>query len=121
VPRQGLVAGLGLAAMGLGLAGVAAAPTLEAAGVVLFLTGLVRSACTVGYVTIVQTRAPPSLRGRVLALFMLGVQGLAPLSVGLGGLAADLAGPRGVFLAGGAVVTLAGAYALSRRAFREAT
>jgi MFS family permease len=119
IRRQGLVASLALAGLGLGLAAVATASSLAPAAALLFLAGLIKSACGVNYIAIVQTHSAPAVRGRVMALFMLGVMGLAPASVGLGGLAAELLGPRGVFLLGGAVIVAAGLYALSRPAFRR--
>jgi MFS family permease len=118
IPRPGLVASLALTGMGCGLAAVAAAPSLGVAALLTFLTGVIRPACTVHYVAIMQTYAPPEARGRVMALFALGAMGLAPLSVGAGGLVADSLGAGGVFLLGGAVIAAAGVYALSQPAFR---
>jgi MFS family permease len=120
VPRQGLVACGTLVAMGLGLAAVAGAPTLTAAAACLFAAGVARAFTAVTYTTLVQTQAPAEARGRVMALFMLGVTGLAPLSLGLGGLLADALGPRGVFVAGGAAIGAAGLLCLARPAFRRA-
>jgi hypothetical protein len=55
-----------------------------------------------------------------MALFKLGVMGLSPLSLGIGGAIGDAFGPRAALGAGGLVVCLAGAYALWEREFRRA-
>ncbi len=102
------------------LAAVALAPTLEAAVPPLVAAGALRAACGTTFVTLVQGRAPAAARGRVMALFMVGVQGLSPLSLGLAGAAGAVVGPRALLAAGGVVVALAGGYALARREFRRA-
>jgi MFS family permease len=119
VPRMGLVASTTLIAMGLALAATAAAPTLLAAATLLFVGGVARAFAGVTFVTITQTNAPPEARGRVMALFMLGVTGLAPLSLSIGGLLAEALGVRGVFIAGGGAIAIAGLFAFSRTAFRR--
>jgi MFS family permease len=119
VPRMGLVASISLLVMGLALASTAGAPTLVAAAASLFVGGAARAFCAVTFLTITQTIAPPEARGRVMALFILGVTGLAPLSLSTGGLLADAFGIRGVFLAGGAAITIAGLFAYSSSAFRR--
>jgi MFS family permease len=119
VPRLGLVAASALVATGVGLAAAGLASSLWLAASLLAVASALQAVCVVTYVTIVQTQAPPEVRGRVMALFFLGVMGLAPLSLGLGGLIADALGPRAVFLAGGAAVAGAGLYSLARGAFRR--
>jgi hypothetical protein len=118
--RPGLWAGLVLFGLGLALAGAAAAPTAAWAAVPLALAGLLRGAGANIYITLVQAHAPDAARGRVMGLFMLGVMGLAPLSMAAGGLLGSVLGPRVVVACGGLVVAAAGAFALSRRPFREA-
>ena len=118
--RQGLAAGALLLALGLCLAAVALAPTVAAAVPLLVAVGALRSACGITFVTLVQGRAPANARGRVMALFMVGVVGLAPLSLGLAGAVGAAVGPRALLALGGAVVALAGLYALARREFRRA-
>ena len=66
------------------------------------------------------TAGPPGGGDRVMGLFMLGVMGLAPLSMAAGGLVGSVLGPRALLAGGGLVVAAAGAFALSRRPFREA-
>jgi MFS family permease len=121
LPRQGLVAASTLVAMGVCLAAVAVAPTVAAAAVGLFASGVARAFTAVTFLTLVQTQAPAEARGRVMALFMLGVNGLAPLSLSLGGLLAEAFGSRGVFVAGGAAIAAAGVLCLARPAFRRAS
>ena len=120
VPRQGLVASVALLSMGLGLVAGAPAPTLTAAAAGLFAAGVARAFTAVTFLTLVQSQAPAEARGRVMALFMLGVSGLAPLSLSLGGLLAEAFGSRGVFVAGGAAIAVAGVICLTRPAFRNA-
>ena len=55
-----------------------------------------------------------------MSILALGMFGLAPLSYGLGGFIGDLAGPRGITVAGGAVIVLSGLGGLFSRALREA-
>jgi len=116
----GLFAGLTLTATGVALASVGLAPTLVVAAALLFVASAAQANAAVSFITIVQTRAPAAVRGRVTALFMLGVMGLAPLSLSFGGLMADALGPRGVFLTGGALVAASGCFALANRTFRAA-
>ena len=85
----------------------------------LALAGLLRGAGANLYVTLVQAHAAAA-RVRVMGLFMLGVMGLAPLSMAAGGLVGSLLSPRALLAGGGLVVAAAGAFALSRRPFREA-
>jgi hypothetical protein len=118
--RQGLAAAVTLLALGVTLALVAGAPNVAVAAPVLVLSGFLRGVCANLYVTLVQSRAPAAARGRVMSLFFLGVNGLAPLSLAAGGLLGDAFGPRILLVTGGAVIALAGAYALAQPDFRRA-
>jgi hypothetical protein len=120
LPRQGLVAGAVLTGVGLCLVLVAAAPSVAAAVPVLVVSGVLRAATANTYITLVQGRAPAAARGRVMALFWLGVNGLAPLSLGVGGVLGAVLGPRALLVTGGVLVALAGVYSLAQREFREA-
>ena len=84
--HPGLWGGLTLLGLGLALASTAAAPTVAWAAAALALAGLLRGAGANIYITLVQAHAPDAARGRVMGLFMLGVMGLAPLSMAAGGL-----------------------------------
>jgi ENTS family enterobactin (siderophore) exporter len=118
--HPGRWAGVALLGLGLALASTAAAPTVAWAAAALALAGLLRGACANLYVTLVQAHSPDAARGRVMGLFMLGVLGLVPLSMAAAGLLGSVLGPRALFAGGGLIVALAGAFALSRRPFREA-
>ena len=60
---------------------------------VLVVTGVMNGVIGIWVVTLLQSSAPPELRGRVLALMGTMAMALAPLGMALGGLAGDLAGP----------------------------
>jgi hypothetical protein len=121
VPRLGLLATLTLGGTGVGLALVAVAANLQEAAVALFLASAVRAVFPIAYLTLIQTHSPAEARGRVMAIVLLGVVGLEPLSLSIGGLLGAVVGGRGIFLASGIVIALAGAVALAKREFREAT
>jgi MFS family permease len=120
IRRQGLFGALALLGLGLAVMLIATAPSLLIAVPIMALAGTVRAALANLYITLVQSRAPAEMRGRIMALFMMGVMGLAPFSLGAGGLLADLLGPRALIAAGGSVVALAGVYALTQKPFRDA-
>lgn len=119
VRRQGLIGATALLGLGLALAPVALVPSVTAAVPLLVLAGFLRGVCANVYVTLVQSRAPAEARGRVMALFMLGLNGLSPLSLGLGGLLGDAFGPRTLIATGGLVVALSGVYVCFQKSFRE--
>ena len=79
----------------------------------LFVAGAFQSAGGVIFLTMVQTRAPVEVRGRVMSLLALSLFGLTPLAYGLGGLLGDVLGPRGILLAGAAVVGMTGVLLLT--------
>ena len=120
IPRQGLAGGLTLVALGVPLALAALAPSIWVAALLLLVCRFFHGVCANIFITFVQLRAPAEARGRVMALFKLGVMGLAPLSLGIGGAVGDAFGPRFALGAGGVVICLSGAYALWQRDFRTA-
>jgi hypothetical protein len=105
---------------GTSLVGAGLVPTLSLALPLLFVSGAFNSIAGIVFQTLVQVRAQPEVRGRVMSLLALGLFGLAPLSYGLGGFIGDATGPRGITVAGGAVIVLAGLAGLFSRALREA-
>jgi len=121
IPRLGRLASLTLLGTGISLALVGATTTIQEAAVVLFLATGIRAICAISYLTLVQTQAPVEARGRVMGLFMLGVVGLEPLSLSVGGLLGAAVGGRGIFLVCGAAIAVAGVLATANRTFRAAT
>lgn len=119
--RPGLVSGLALLGAGLGVALVAATAAVSGAAVVLFVAIGLHTISAILGISLAQTQAPAEVRGRVMALIMFGAVGLEPLSLSVGGLLGAAVGGRGVFLACGIAITLAGVLAASSRAYRNAT
>jgi len=119
--RPGLVAGLTLLGAGLGVALVATTATVSGAAIVLFAAVGFHTISAILGISLAQTQAPAEVRGRVMALIMFGAVGLEPLSLSAGGLLGASIGGRGVFLACGIAIALAGALATSSRAWRNAT
>jgi len=117
VPRLGLLAALTLLGTGLGLILVGISATLQEAAVALFLATAVRALCAIAYLTLIQTHAAAEVRGRVMALFMLGVVGLEPLSLSLGGVLGATVGGSGIFLLCGTAIAIAGVLATTNRSF----
>lgn len=71
-------------------------------------------------IVLVQTRTPVELRGRVMALLMLGIFGLTPIAYGAAGVAGDLLGTRGLIAVSAGFILLAGMIGLFSRPMREA-
>jgi predicted MFS family arabinose efflux permease len=121
LPRQGIVAAGTNLGVGVALALAGLAPSLWSAVPCLVVAGAFQSAGGVIFLTMVQTRAPVEVRGRVMALLSLSLFGLTPLAYGLGGMLGDVVGPRGILLAGAGVVALTGLLLVARRPIREIT
>jgi MFS family permease len=114
------LAGLGALAVIFGtvMAALAAAPTLALALAALVLVGA-SSACFAATTnSLLQLRAPPALRGRVMALWSVVFLGSTPIGGPLVGWASQHAGARAGVLVG-AVATLATGIALLRSAACE--
>jgi MFS family permease len=118
--RGGLLAALSLLGTGVGLAAVSRTGSIPQAAVGLFVATALYGMCAISFLTLVQTHAPAETRGRVMSLFLLGVVGFEPLSLSLGGLIGASIGARGIMLACGTMVALAGVLALASREFRTA-
>jgi MFS family permease len=117
--RQGLLGAIALLGLGVAVTLVALAPSVFVAALLLALAGTLRAALANIYLTLVQDRAPAEVRGRVMAVFLMAVHGLAPLSLGAGGLLGDMFGPRALIAVCGLVVVSCGSYALAQKPFRE--
>lgn len=116
--RRGLVAAASIVAAGSLLAAAGLAPSVATAMPLLALSGAGGSVAAVVFTTVVQTRTPPHVRGRVMSLLLLGVYGIYPISYGLAGVAGDALGPRGLVAAGGVIVAVAGLIGMTRRPLR---
>ena len=119
IRRQAVVGAFTNFGMGLALIAAAFAPSVWVAVPLLVVSGAFQSAGGVIFLTLVQTRTAPEVRGRVIALLSFSLFGLTPLAYGLGGLLGDVLGPRGILIAGGAVIILCGAIMLARKPIRD--
>ena len=107
------------ALLGLGLGGLAAAPTLLVAGAVGAAMGAVAGYLGVVLTAWLQERAPEAIRGRVMAVVMFAAVALDPVAYTLAGALAGL-GPEMLFAAAAGlllVTALAGAGSLVVRSF----
>jgi hypothetical protein len=120
VPRPGATAPATTIGTGVTLALAALAPTVTWAMPALALSGAFTSAGVIIYMSLVQTRSAPAVRGRIMALLTLALASTQPLSYAVAGIGGDTLGPRTIILAGGAVLAAAGAFGLSRPAMRAA-
>ena len=118
LPRQAVVGSLTNLGMGVALVAAALAPTLWTVVPFLAVAGAFSSAGGVIFLTLIQMRAAPHVRGRVMALLSLSLFGLTPLAYGIGGLLGDAVGPRGILIGGGAVVFLCGLLMLASKPIR---
>jgi MFS family permease len=93
-------------------------PTFLATAALLVPTGLAMLTFSTACNSSVQLGVEPTMRGRVMALYIICFMGGTPLGAPLIGWLAEVAGPRWGLLGGGAVCLLATAgisYALGRR------
>lgn len=87
----------GVALLAVAAAGCAAAPGFAAAHVAFAVCGVGFTVAMGALSTLVQLRVPPRLRGRVMALWILGLVGVRPFVSGLVGVVADAWSPRVAF------------------------
>ena len=119
IPRQGVVGAITNFGGGLPLVAAALMPSIWTAVPLLVVAGAFQSAGGVIFLTLVQTRTAPEVRGRVMALLSLSLFGLTPLAYGVGGLLGDVLGPRGILAAGGGAIVLTGLILLCYKAVRD--
>jgi MFS family permease len=98
------------AGFGVGMAGLALAPTLGVAFPVGFVLGLVSIGFLTSSTAIVQLLAGPEFRGRVLAIQAMVFLGSTPIGGPIVGWIADAAGPRAGLLVGAVSCFVAAAY-----------
>ncbi|KUI00203.1 MFS transporter [Mycolicibacterium acapulense] len=84
------VSAIGLAGLGFGCAVLAAAPVTAVAIAGFVLAGLGFGWAMTGLSTVVQERAPEPLRGRIMALWLVGFLGSRPIAAAVLGGAADV-------------------------------
>jgi MFS family permease len=97
---------------------------LPVAMLILFVYGLNASTGVVVFNSTIQDAVPETVRGRVFTLLDIVWNAMRLLSLGLGGVLADLVGIQWVFWAGGLLLTVAGMLGLTlmprRRPIRNA-
>jgi MFS family permease len=109
----------GAAAFGLGCLAAAAMPSVIAFGAVLVVIGLASQTFMVTANSLVQLRADPATRGRVLALYLAIAMGTTPIGAPIVGRVADVFGPRWALVVGaiaGLLAAWVGLNGMRRRA-----
>ena len=121
VRRPGIVIALSVVCEGAALIASGLTPTLWLTASALAVSGLFLAVRIILANTIIQSRTPPALRGRVISVAVLAA--VAPQIVVLGGAGyvGDLLGPPAVMIIGGTLVTLGGALIASQRSIRTLT
>lgn len=104
--------GLTMVLMGVGTAVYAQMPTLPAAAVVLFVSGLAFPFLMVSFMTLVQLTTDNAYMGRVMSLVTMCMSVASILSLTASGTLTDLFGVRHVITAGGAILILSGGVGL---------
>jgi len=104
-PRMRMVVGAGIA-FGLLLAAAGAMPTFAWSGVVLVGVGFAALLFTTAANSFVQLSAEPTVRGRVMGLYMLLFLGSTPVGAPLLGLVAEHWGGRAPLLLGGGLTAV---------------
>jgi MFS family permease len=107
-PRKGLVLLVAASAFAVSVAGLALAPTFPLALASLVLLGGAMMSSSSIINTLMQTRAPDALRGRIISLYALAWSGFVPLGNLQAGAVAERFGPAASLLVGtaGIAVTL---------------
>lgn len=111
--RSRLVA-VSLVGYGLSLAGVGLAPTFEFGIAFMALAGMGYLAAVASLQTTVQVLVAESLRGRVLAVYVMTFTTAYPLGALLQGWLADVIGPRATVTSAGSIIVVLGASLLLR-------
>jgi MFS family permease len=109
-PRRLAVLGIGLGALSIGLA---AAPTLAVAYLLLPAVGAAAIAFAITGNSTLQLTSSPDMRGRVMALYSVVFLGSNPISGPIAGWVGETLGPRVAIAAGGLVAVAAGLLGLA--------
>jgi predicted MFS family arabinose efflux permease len=96
--RSTMSSSIGLWLMAIGLVLVSISPTVWLALCAFGVAGLGFSWAMTGVSTLIQERAPDQLRGRIMALWMVGFVGSRPIAAAVVGTAADVLSVRAAFV-----------------------
>ncbi|HEX3899970.1 MAG TPA: MFS transporter, partial [Mycobacteriales bacterium] len=118
-PREPVVA-ISLAVFGVALAGFGLLRNVGPAYPVIFVVGLFYFAAVTSLSTRLQEHLDDTVRGRVMALYMMGFGGTVPLGLLLGGQIAEATSLTAVVVAGGAIALLLAIVMGPRARTREA-
>jgi predicted MFS family arabinose efflux permease len=106
-------------ALGLFLGGAAAAPSLVLEMVVLVGVGIAMTTFQATSNSFIQLASDPSLRGRVMALYVTVFVGTTPIGAPIVGFVAQALGPRAGLVVGAVAAVAAGLLALGVRSRLE--
>jgi MFS family permease len=101
-PREPIIA-ISLALFGIALAGFGFLHNVNAAYPIVFLVGLFYFTTVTSLSTRLQEQLDDTVRGRVMALYMMGFGGTVPLGLLVGGQIADASSVSAVVIGGGAI------------------
>jgi MFS family permease len=117
--RPAVVAGLVFLLQTPLVIGLAIAPSLAVAAVMVALWGGLNISANITTQTAFQRWAPPDLIGRLSGLLLVTSYGMFPISVALAAFVAHRFGPGAFFVLSGVTMAITLVWALSKRAFRE--
>lgn len=106
------VLGLTILLMGIFTVAYSQMPTLQAAAVVLFLSGIIFPFLIVSFITLVQLTTDNAYMGRVMSLVTMCMSVASILSLTASGTLTDLFGVRQVIAGGGAILVVSGVVGL---------
>jgi predicted MFS family arabinose efflux permease len=104
-PREPIIA-ISLALFGLALVGFGLLHNVDPAYPVVFAVGLFYFTTVTSLSTRLQEQLDDAVRGRVMALYMMGFGGTVPLGLLVGGQIADASSVSAVVIGGGAIAVL---------------
>ncbi|MCW2831739.1 MAG: major facilitator superfamily transporter [Aeromicrobium sp.] len=101
-----ILSSVGLLLTAIGLMGVPASPVTWVALTGFVVAGFGFAGAMTGVTTMIQERAPEQLRGRIMALWMVGFVGSRPLAAAMVGSIADVASVPAAFIVTGVLVAV---------------
>jgi len=120
IDRPGLSFIIGIAVIGVTVALMAFSPTPLLFSWWNFVAGIAYPFVQIPMAGHIQRIVPQAFQGRVNAAMTMSGMGVAPLSIGLGGLLLSMIGPSGMLLTMGIGMAIAGLLGLLDREFRDA-